>query len=111
MATAGRSAWWCSRRRRAFRLGERAKHDLQNLGRAREGGALEGWQWNRADGKKVRRPWQSSGVPGGGPVNTGQRNAHEHQWTTGKRSVYLEESEIGRRELSMTGSSSGGAGE
>jgi hypothetical protein len=44
-------------------------------------------------------------------VNTGQRNAHEHQWTTGKRSVYLEELEIGWRELSTTGSSSGGAGE
>jgi hypothetical protein len=44
-------------------------------------------------------------------VNTDKENVHEHQWITGKRSVYLEEPEIGWRELSTTESSLGGAGE
>jgi hypothetical protein len=102
---------WRSRWRRAFRREERARHDPQDLGSAQEEGVLDGQQWNRADDGRVRRPWRSSGVPSGGPVNTDQENTHEHQWITGKRSVYLEEPEIGWRELSTMESSSGGAGE
>jgi hypothetical protein len=59
----------------------------------------------------VRRPRRRIAVPGKGPANTGKRSAHEHQWITGKRYVYLDGLEIKWRKLSTTGASSDGSGE
>jgi hypothetical protein len=77
----------------------------------REGGVLDGQQWDMADDGRVRRPWRRIAVPGEGPANIEVKHAHEHRCAMGSRSVYLEELEFKRRELSTTGSSSDGSSE
>jgi hypothetical protein len=72
---------------------------------------LDGQQWDMADDGRVRRPSRRIAVPGEGPANMEVKHAHEHRCATGSRSVYLEEPEVKRRELSTTGSSSDGSGE
>jgi hypothetical protein len=70
---------------------------------------LDGQQWDMADDGKVRRPWRLIAVPGEGPVNMEVKHTHEDRCATGSRSIYLEEPEFKRRELSTTGSSSDGS--
>jgi hypothetical protein len=84
MTTAGRSVVGVLAGGQHPGEGERARHGPQNSWMAREGTCSEKWLWNLAVDTWVRRPGQSSGVPGNWPSNAGRRDAHEHQQTMGK---------------------------
>jgi hypothetical protein len=54
-----------------------------------KGVVLDGQRQSMASGEEGRRPRRRAGVPGEGPVNTGNQSVQKHRGEVGKRFPYL----------------------
>jgi hypothetical protein len=76
---ADRAAPARSHQRRGHRRGGTGSARPTGRGELAEGVVIDGQGRSTAGGKERRRPRRRAGVPGEGPVNTGNQGAQEHQ--------------------------------